>query len=417
MYVSSFFGLFTSVYFLLTLLENRKYLEDPVVETKNLPSVDVIVPAYNEGETIQKTVKSLLELDYPREKLNIYVVDDGSDDNTLEVSKKFECEDVTVFSKPNGGKASALNYALKRSNSDFVASLDADSFVEPGALKKMVGYFDREIVTAVTPSLKVYEPKGILQRIQYIEYLLGIFLRKNFAFLGSIHVTPGPFTVYRRDFFLKHGGYDENNLTEDIEVALRMQHKQFRIENSVNAGVYTVAPNKWKPLFKQRLRWYVGFTENVWRYKSLFSAKHGQLGLLVLPASFLSVVLVIMTLFYMGWITLEKNITALINYHSIDFDFWSLLKLDIDPFFINLNTLTVIGIVALLGGIIVIWSSKIIAGEKRKIKLSYLLFMVLYWAFFALWWLVSWTYKATGKKVTWSHKSDVKAYRPDIGGE
>ena len=414
MYVTSFFGLFTSIYFLFTLLENKKFLKNPAPLKEILPKVSVIVPAFNEEDTIEDTIKSLLNLDYPKEKLDIYIIDDGSSDKTYEVSKKFAADNVFVYHKENGGKASALNFALKKADSEFVASLDADSFVSPDALKKMIGYFNSESVMAVTPSLKVYKARTILQKVQRIEYLFGIFLRKVFAFLGCIHVTPGPFTVYRKSFFINHGGYDENNLTEDIEVALRIQHHQYVIENSVNASVYTVSPTKWKTLLKQRLRWYVGFTENVIRYKHIFSAKHGQLGLFILPASFLSVILAILTLGYMFQQTIRQNAKALMNMYSVDFDILSFIRPNTDLFFMNINTLTFIGVFAVTAGIIIIWSAKKISEEKESIKFSYVLFMVLYWALFAFWWFMAWFYKIIGKKISWGHKSAKGDYRPDI---
>jgi poly-beta-1,6-N-acetyl-D-glucosamine synthase len=268
-WVVAYFGLFTGTFFLLTLWENPKRLRNPRLP-EDLPSVTVAVPAYNEEKTIAKTVESLLALDYPKRLLKIMVIDDGSTDRTYEVAMRFEKRGVTVLTKKNSGKAAALNLAISRTDTELFGALDADSFVSPRALKRMVGYFRDSDVMAVTPSLVVHRPESALQKVQYIEYMIGIFLRKVFAYLDSIHVTPGPFTIYRKSFFDRHGGYDENNLTEDIEVALRMQKKGYRIENSVNATVYTVSPSKFTPLLRQRLRWYIGFTENVARYRELF---------------------------------------------------------------------------------------------------------------------------------------------------
>ena len=126
----------------------------------------------NVGETektIAKTVKSLLNLDYPKDKLELMVIDDGSTDKTYEKARQFAKAGVKVFTKKNAGKAAALNFALKKSTGDFFGALDADSFVNSNALKKMIGHFKDPKIMAVTPSLKVYNPKTILQKIQYIE--------------------------------------------------------------------------------------------------------------------------------------------------------------------------------------------------------------------------------------------------------
>lgn len=178
---------------------------------------------------------------------------------------------------------------MKKCSGELVGGLDADSFVTSKALKRMIGYFDDEDVMAVTPSLKVYKPKKVLQKIQMIEYLIGVFLRKIFALLGSINVTPGPFSIYRKSFFDKNGGWDEDNITEDIEIAFRIQSKNYLIENSETATVYTVSPASFKGLFSQRIRWYVGGLQNALDYRHLFGTKHGNLGLFILPGSFISV--------------------------------------------------------------------------------------------------------------------------------
>jgi len=408
MYGVAYFGLFTAMFFLLTLFENRKNISNP--STKRLPSVSVTVPAYNEENTISKTVKSLLDLDYPKDKLQIIVVDDGSEDKTYQIAKKFEKQGVKVFTKKNQGKATALNFALKKSKTELFGALDADSFVKKDALKKMIGYFEDKKIMAVTPSLKVYDPKSLLQKIQYIEYLMGIFLRKVFAFLGSIHVTPGPFTIYRKSFFKKYGGYDKYNLTEDIEIALRVQSKGYEIENSVDASVYTVAPAKFRPLLKQRLRWYIGFIENVVRYKQLFNPKKfGNLGFFILPGSFISVLLVIVTLFYSAYKFLIRTlIQNFLNLKSVGFNLSHLLNFELDLFYFSLSSKIFISIILLLFGISTIYIAKILSKEKIKIKFLYIPYLVFYWMLFGFWWIAAGIYTVLGKRVEWGQKNHVK---------
>ena len=403
MYVVSYFGLFTSIFFLLTLLENSKRLKNPKLKT--FPKVSIIVPAYNEEKTIAKTVKSLLNLNYPKDRFEVIVVDDGSKDNTFKVASSFKVKNLRVFRKENGGKASALNFALDLCSGEFVGALDADSFVTKDALRKIVGYFENPQVMAVTPSLKVYQPISILQKIQKIEYIFGTFLRKIFAFLGSIHVTPGPFTIYRKVFFDRYGKYDPNNLTEDIEIALRIQTHKFIIENSVDATVYTIAPKTFKPLMKQRLRWYVGFINNVFNYKHLFSPKYGNLGMFVLPAAFISAFLVIITLFYTLYKFTSNTIQRITNWIAIDFDLKRLFKWNFDAFFINLNSIAILAILALIVGIMVIIIAKVLSKEKSSIKVSYIFYLLFYWFLYGLWWFLAGMSKLTGKKIYWGHKS------------
>ncbi len=403
MYVVSYFGLFTSIYFFLTLYENRDRLDNP--KPKKYPSVTIIVPAYNEETTLAPTIDSLLNLDYPKEQLKLIIVDDGSTDNTLAIAKSYENEQVKVLTKPNGGKGSALNLGLEHTTTELVGCLDADSFVDSSALKNMVGYFEDENVMAVTPSLKVYSPKNMLQSIQMIEFLLGIFLRKIFAFLGSIHVTPGPFSIYRKKFFDMYGGYDEHNLTEDIEVALRIQRHNFQIENSIDAFVYTVLPKTWKALYAQRVRWYTGFLSNVLNYRDLFGSKHGNLGLFILPASFISIFLVIISLFYTFFSFISRQIADFKNWYNIDFDISYFFHFDKDYFYYNFHALTLISLISFVTGIIIVLTAKYLAREKMKIKVQYFLYLAFYWAMFGYWWLIAFSNVALKRKVSWQHKS------------
>jgi len=407
-YVTTFFGLFTSIYFLMTLFEARNRLK--FGECVDCPSVSVCIPCFNEESTVEKTLRSLCKLDYDPRKLEIIVVDDGSSDKTylkaLNFAKRNKDHNIRVFKKSNGGKHTAVNYALERSHGEFFGVLDADSFVDKHALKRMMKLFEDKNVMAVTPSMLVHNPKNILQRVQYIEYLMGVFLRKVFAQLGSQHVTPGPFSFFRKTFFEKHGNYHEAHLTEDIEMALRIQKYGGVIENALDAFVFTSGLRSFNSLYKQRLRWYYGFIRNLVDYKELFSRKHGNLGVLVLPASFTSVVLVIIFLFYSLFNILKNLVNKLMNLYAVNFDIFQLRWFDFDGFFVNTNSLAVLGFISLALVIIIIVIAKRLSQEKKSISFSYVLFMLTYWILFGFWWLASiFAVFFRRGKVKWGHKS------------
>ena len=407
-YCMTFFGLYTAIYFLMTIFERRQVLRKG--EAKVHPKVTICVPCYNEETTVVKTLKSLISLEYENGKLEIIVVDDGSSDNTYKKAKEFADKhpkfNIQVYKKKNGGKYTALNFAIKKAKGEFFGGLDADSFVDKKALKRIVKFFEDKNVTAVTPSMLVADPKGILQRIQYIEYLLGVFLRKVFAEMGSIHVTPGPFSIYRMSFFKKYGGFKKAHHTEDQELAMRAQRHDKVIENAVDAYVYTIAPKDFKTLYKQRLRWYRGFLKNVIDYRDLFSAKHGNLGMFILPSSFISVMFVIFFMVYF----IVKNVNLLMDQYlalrSVNFDFWQIIQnIKLDVFFLNTSGMGVLGVVSLLAAVTVIYVSKKIAKEKKPITISYILFMIFYWMLFGFWWFVSIISAIFTKKTKWGHKS------------
>ena len=248
-----------------------------------------------------------------------------------EIAKRYESSvgpRVRVFTKPNGGKGTALNMGIKNSTSDVIVSMDADSYVTKSSLKKMIGLFSNPKVMSVTPAMAVHKAKGIWQRIQQIEYYLGVFLRKSFATMNAIHITPGAFSAYRRSFFVKYGGYDEGNITEDLEIALRIQSHHYIIENAQTAAVYTIAPKTFRALMVQRRRWYTGLIRNLWSYKRLFGPKYGALGTIVLPVAVSTIALSIVLTLYVVIKGLAEIRRDLLSLNAINFQFDSLFELN-----------------------------------------------------------------------------------------
>lgn len=126
--------------------------------------------------------------------------------------------------------------------------------------------------------------------MQAVEYLMGVFVRKAFGSLDAIQVTPGPFSIFKREVFSMIGPYRKAHNTEDFEITLRMHKSHLRIANSHKALVYTVGPATARGFFHQRVRWARGFLENSLEYKELFFKKeYGNFGMFTLPMAFMFV--------------------------------------------------------------------------------------------------------------------------------
>lgn len=299
---SNLLFLFITLVFLISFLENRGKLTANPPVPKKLPFISVVIPAFNESDSIEKCLRGVAALDYPHEKLEVIVVDDGSTDDTLAktkaIAKKLRSVQIKVVSQKNKGKAGALNKGISLAKGELVATIDADSYPDKNALKKMVGYFQDPSIGSVTASVKTTNPKSFLQGLQYVEYLSMNYTRKTAAFLNGIHCTPGPLSVFSRKALKKVGGFDEGNLTEDTEMALHLQKEGFRIENAFDAVVYSEAPYSLSGLFKQRTRWYQGAIYNAKNYSFMFfNGKFGNLGWFTLPANFIAVFFAIFVLF------------------------------------------------------------------------------------------------------------------------
>jgi len=334
LYSSYFLLLFLSIFWLLVLFSSK---EDELrgthdIKLETFPSFTAIVPAYNEEESIEGTLLSLANLDYPLEKKEIIVVNDGSKDSTQEIVENFIAthpeHNITLINQENAGKGHALNVALETAKGEFFACLDADSFVSKEALHVMLPlFYTDERVAAVCPLLKVKKPKNILQKVQWYEYIINMFYRSLNARIDCVHVTPGPFSVYKTAVIRKIGGYDETTITEDLEIAIRMQKYHYRILQTFETSVETVTPQNWKALFRQRVRWYKGSIDNAIVYRKLaFNKKYGDFGMLRMPTMVLSGMIAIVlssTLIYESIKTLRQWFASL---HAVNFDIITLIK-------------------------------------------------------------------------------------------
>lgn len=327
-----FLSLYFSIFFLsIFIIDDVHYKkEKPDLPNHLLPIVTVAIPAYNEEDSIVETVDSVINLDYPRDKLKIIVINDGSTDNTRQKVEKLlgNHPHIRLINQKNSGKARSLNNALKSSKSEFFTCLDADSTVTPITLKKMIKYFDNKNVAAVTPLMKVRNPKNLLQKLQKYEYLVSIFIKRLMAHIDCIYVTPGPFSIYRTSVLKKVGGFNEHTLTEDMEIAYRLQKNQYQIKQCLKDGVsYTIAPKNIKELYKQRNRWFKGSISNVFNYRNLvFNKKYGDFGMLQLPKNIFGIFAALTTIFLFLSYFIIPLFGKLHNLYLIRFNFLPYLK-------------------------------------------------------------------------------------------
>ena len=292
-----FLSVYVQVFFFVTFLENRKkiIIRNGKSKLVRYRAVTIAVSCWNEEKTVYKTVRSLLSLNYPKDKIKIFLIDDGSTDGTWDIIRKFaRYPNIKVFRKENGGKYTALNLALEHMETDFFGGLDADSFADPESLIRIMSYFEKDpSIMAVAPSVVVYNPKTLVQNAQKAEYHMGIYIKKMLGFLGAINVTPGPLTIFRKKVFDELGPYRHGHNTEDMEIAYRMQKNNYKIEHCNDAFVFTSTPGTIKKLYRQRLRWIYGFINNTIDYRDvLFRKKYGNFALFTLPTGIVSILAV-----------------------------------------------------------------------------------------------------------------------------
>ena len=280
----SFLGFYFLFLYSLVYVKNKREIFSYPESSKDY-SLSIVVPCYNEEKSIGETIEALLNLDY-RGLKKIIVVDDCSTDNSFSVIKKYsqKYHNVIALKTPkNTGKAAgSKNFGAKFVDTELIGFVDADSYPQQDSVSKMIGFFDKKDVAAVTACILVKKKKTLIEKLQSIEYRIIVFSRKILGFLGAIYVTPGPLAIYRKSSFDKIGGFDEKNLTEDIEITWRLLSKNYQVEMCVPAKTYTTAPDKIKKWYNQRIRWNLGGLQTISKYRKFFTKK-GILGSFVLP--------------------------------------------------------------------------------------------------------------------------------------
>jgi len=403
-YISSFVGLFTSIFYILTLNSPTKR-QAPKPDPNYKPRVSIIIPIWNEGsangERLKKTVDSLLKCNYPKDKLEIIIVNDGSTDNSLMLAKSYEKFGIKVLSnKVSGGKTNAINKGMKHATGELVAGLDADSFIEPDVITKMVPYFKRKKVMAAIPSVKIFKPKTILQKIQFQEFLSAVFIRHVQGELGSIPLAPGAFTMIRKEFIDKFGGLNPHTMVEDLEMSMRIQSEHYLIENVVEVNVYTSGVTSMKAFILQRIRWFLGFIIQIKKYKHLFNKKYGNLGVFILPISVAFIVLTLIIFTYSA-IALIINLIKWIHGIYIAGFVFNLFEFNKDLFFITINNKTLLPLLLLIIILLFMFYVKKISKEKQNILIPFITFAFTYWFLGAICWILAIYHYILKKPVRW----------------
>jgi cellulose synthase/poly-beta-1,6-N-acetylglucosamine synthase-like glycosyltransferase/peptidoglycan/xylan/chitin deacetylase (PgdA/CDA1 family) len=256
------------------------------------PLVSIIVPAYNEEVNAVSSLKNLLRTDYPNAE--IIFVDDGSKDSTYDkVYTAFRYDNrVKVFKKSNGGKASALNHGIGKSEADYVVCIDADTKLMPDAISKLMRHFlappangKPNNVGAVAGNVKVGNKVNLLTRWQSIEYISSQnFDRKAFAYVNAITVVPGAIGAFRKSAIVESGGFTSDTLAEDCDLTIRLLRSNYIVQNEAGAIAMTESPETLKMFNKQRFRWSFGVMQTFWKNRDmLFSTKNKSLGWIALP--------------------------------------------------------------------------------------------------------------------------------------
>ena len=216
-----------------------------------------------------------------------FFVDDGSKDDTFRNIQSVygNHPKVKVLTKPNGGKASALNYGIGFASGDILVCIDADTVLNPDAVSRMVACFTGQEVAAVAGNVKVGNRKNLLTHWQSIEYITSQnFDRRAFDMVNAIMVVPGAIGAFRRDAVQKVGMFTTDTLAEDCDLTLRLLNAGYKVRTCNEALAFTEVPETLQMLLKQRSRWTFGIMQSFWKHRgNMFVRRNPNLGWIVLP--------------------------------------------------------------------------------------------------------------------------------------
>jgi cellulose synthase/poly-beta-1,6-N-acetylglucosamine synthase-like glycosyltransferase/peptidoglycan/xylan/chitin deacetylase (PgdA/CDA1 family) len=228
--------------------------------------VTVIVPAYNEKEGIEATVRSVLASDH--HPVWVIVVDDGSTDGTAEVVERMNLRRVVLIRQANAGKPAALNTGLAAARTELVVMVDGDTVLESGTVRTVVEHFADPEVGAVSGNAKVGNRGGLLGKWQHIEYVIGFNLdRRMYDVLECMPTVPGAIGAFRLSALRAIGGLPTDTLAEDTDLTMALERDGWRVVYEQRARAWTEVPATLSQLWKQRYRWCYGTLQAVWKHR------------------------------------------------------------------------------------------------------------------------------------------------------
>lgn len=242
----------------------------------DMPFVSILIPAYNEENTIEETIHHCSMLNYPN--YEIIVVNDGSKDDTIKILKeamsKYPLLKVVNIMQ-NKGKANALKQGVLMAKGEYIAAIDSDAILDEDALTYIIPHFttpqNGERVGAVTGNPRIRNRSNLLSKIQLAEYasIIGLIKRTQ-RILGKVMTVSGVFVVFRKKALIDSGMWDTDLITDDIGITWKLQRRFWDIRYEPRALCWMLVPETLKGVWKQRMRWTQGGIEVVLRHKDIF---------------------------------------------------------------------------------------------------------------------------------------------------
>ncbi|WP_298622925.1 glycosyltransferase family 2 protein [uncultured Legionella sp.] len=235
------------------------------------PPVTVLIAAYNEQDSIEFTLNSIKKQEYPA-LIKVVLIDDGSDDKTVENAKKLKLNNLHILQAGHKGKAAALNLALKHVTTEYIITIDADTYLQSAAIKQLMMKLLTGPKGTIACAGSVYVKNSratLMTRIQEWDYFhaIAVIKRSQSLYQGTL-VAQGCFSVYTKESLEEVNGWPEV-VGEDIVLTWALLNKGYRIDFAEHAISFTNVPETYKQFFFQRSRWARGLLEAFRQYPDI----------------------------------------------------------------------------------------------------------------------------------------------------
>jgi 1,2-diacylglycerol 3-beta-glucosyltransferase len=227
-----------------------------------LPPVSILVPAKNESSVLANLVYSLCQLNYPSDRLDIWVVDDGSIDETPQLLRELQTQFPALQvhrRESKGGKSGALNAVFPFTQGEIILVCDADAQLPANFLQQTVSLFQKQAIGAVQVRKAISNANtNLLTRCQQMEMNCDSFLQTHRIAIGGMSELRGNGMLVRRELLEKCQGWNENTVTDDLDLCFKLYLAGAEIEFVTVPSIQEEGVTSWEKLWNQRCRWAEG---------------------------------------------------------------------------------------------------------------------------------------------------------------
>ncbi len=295
--------------FTLTVLKNAQRRRENVTSENRVyqPTVSILIPAYNEEKVIGRILQRMTELTYPKDKLQIVIIDDASTDATGKIAEQYSNTHSHIRvvhrneKEGRNGKASALNAGFKHAKGEIILCFDADYYPQKDIVEKLTKEFiDPKVGVVQGRVIVLNEPQNLVTRLVALERIGGYRVDQQAReSLGLITQFGGTVGGFKRSLLESLGGWDETILAEDTDLTFRAYLAGYRVRYVNDAECYEEAVENWRAYWKQRYRWSKGHMQCAFKHLlSVLKSKNLRFrekidGLLLLNVYFMPVLVLL----------------------------------------------------------------------------------------------------------------------------